>query len=174
MRRLLVALAFILPAGGALAAIGYSKFSHPKGDYTLEYPSDWKQSYGLQSLRLRPPGRTGSDVRVSIELFPAGKSSPKSIQDYISGLSAETAVKKVGKPAETTVSGLRSYRLEMTETAVLSDKYGPLPGPLREVHVLVPFEKDRYYVLKIEGLGRSYQKTLPEFERLVKNIKIRS
>ena len=174
MKAAVLTLTLLFPAGTVLGAIGYAKFSHPKGDYVLEFPSNWKQSYGLQSLGLRPRGRSGSDVRISVERFPAGKGSPESAEKYIKEiLKPVGVVKKLDARANTVVSGRASQRVALSETVVLKGKFGPIPGPMREIHVVVPIKKNGYYVLKIEGLGRTYQQALPEFERLVQHIKIR-
>jgi hypothetical protein len=169
MRRSLLTLLALCTAASASSAIGYSRFAHPKGDYAVEYPSDWKKTFGMQALRLAPPGEEGKTVKATIERYPFGKDSPATLEDFAKGLMEQTpAVKKLDSDAPADVAGRKARRLAFTETAALRTKQGDkLAGPMREIYILVP-TAGAYYVLKLAGIGKAFEKALPEFEHLVK------
>ncbi|HAH07046.1 MAG TPA: hypothetical protein DCM05_11065 [Elusimicrobia bacterium] len=169
MRRSSLALLTFCAAASAWAAIGYARFAHPKGDYAVEYPSDWKKSYGIQALRLAPPGKAGEQVKLTLERYPFGKESPATMADFARSLLEQVpSLKKLDSDVAADVAGRKARRLAFTETATLRTKQGDrLAGPMREVVLLVPVAKG-WYVVKLAGLGREYDKALPEFEHLVK------
>lgn len=168
MRALLLSL--LLCPAGARAAMDYARFSPPNAGFTLEYPSDWKRQPGLKTVRLRPAGRDGADVRVLVELRPLDKSEPATAKGYEASLSEQQAVKKIEKASDVDVDGRKGRRLSLLETAELKDRYGQkMPGPLKETHVIVPLKKG-YLVARIEGIGAAYDRALPEFDRLVSKL----
>ena len=156
------------------AAISYSTFAHPKGDYVIQYPSDWKRVFGIQSLGLKPQGADSSKAKISLELYPSGKKSPKTPKAFIAELLKQSkGVKKLETRGKITVAGKNAERLSLIETVPLKGEYGQiLPGPMKEIYVIVRFGKKKYYVLKLEGIGNAFQNVLPEFERIVQTIKL--
>lgn len=168
MRILALLAALALPAS---AAISYARFAHPRGEFALEYPSDWKRSVGVRTLHLRPKGRAGELVRVSVEQFPLAKSDPKTAAEYTASLlkSAE-GLKKVESRAAVKVAGRDAEKIVLIETAELKGKLGTkLPGPMREEVVIVPAEGG-YLVLKLTGMGGGLPAARAEFERLVSGV----
>lgn len=165
--------ALLLAAAPARAAIGYSQFKHPRGDYAFEFPADWKRSVGLQTLTLRPPGKKGELVRLSVERLPISRAEPQSASEYLTGLTNPgSRLKKVESRATVTAAGRPAERVALVETAELTGPHGEvLPGPLREVHVVVPDGK-AYYVLELSGVDPEFSKALPEFERLVAGFRL--
>lgn len=170
----LLLLAVLLLPGAARAAISYSKFSHPKGDFVLEYPADWKRTFGLEAVIVRPPGKPGESARVSLEGYPIDKKSPPTADAFAQSLlDGAKGLKKVEADAATTVSGKKARRIQLIETAELKGAYNTkLPGPLREVYLIVP-DGEKYFVLKLAGVGQPYLKALPEFERIASSLKLR-
>jgi hypothetical protein len=171
MRTAFAVLAAALCTASARAAISYTHFAHPKGDYALDYPSDWKRSLGLQAVSLRPPGRAGVGTGVALERYPFGKDSPKTPAAFIAGLKEDT-IKKVLSDQETTVAGRASRRIALEVTAELKGEYGQkLAGPRREVYIVMPAASDgSYYVLRLAGVGRSFEQALPEFDLIAKKL----
>ena len=169
MKRCALFVLALSSAACAWAAIGYSKFVHPKGDYAVEYPSNWKKSYGLQALRLTPPGREGERVKLTIERYPLGKNSPATPEAFAKDLMDQVpGIKKLDSDTAEELGGRKARKLAFTETADLRGKTGDkLPGPMKEIYLLVPVANS-YYVLKLAGIGEAFQKALPEFEHLVK------
>lgn len=170
MKALLAGIILSCAGGSALAALSYSRFAPPNAGFTLEYPSDWKRQPGLKTVRLKPAGRDGADVRVLVELRPLGKSEPADAKAYEASLAEQKAVKKIEASSDVDVDGRKGRRLSLVETAELKDSYGQkMAGPLRETHVIVPL-KSGYLVARIEGIGQAYDRALPEFDRLVSKL----
>ncbi len=164
-----VLLAFGSSAGAALA---YSKFSHPKGDFALEFPSAWQQTPGLRALMLRPAG-TNSGVGVILEGYPLGKNSAQTPKAYLEPvLEGVGRIKELREQKKATVAGRLAERVHVVWTAKRTGQYGEtLPGPKHEIHVVIPVKKG-FYVLRMEGVGASFEATLPEFERIVSTLKL--
>jgi hypothetical protein len=143
----------------AWAAIDYARFAHPAGDYVLEYPSHWKRSVALQEVNLHPPGKEADSVVISFSRFPVGISSPKTPQDFIARLKDPVG---------------RIKKLDAEETVALKGAYGQkLPGPVKEIHLVLP-QEGFYYALSLRGIGKAFEKALPEFERLGKTLKLKA
>ena len=155
-------------------AVGYSRFSHPKGDYVVDYPADWKQSIGLQSLRLRPSGKETYRTKVSIERYPLSKGDPPTAKQFIEKLlDKSTGLKKLEARKTVKVSGRDAERLEFVETKTLKGAYDqPLPGPLREIYIVIPLQH-AYYLLRLESIADAYVKTQPEFEKIAEKFQLR-
>ena len=134
MNMLRLAFLLVTAAAPAWGAISYSRFAHPKGDYLLEFPSDWRRSAGMEALWLRPPDREGSDVKIGLRLHPTFKSDAATPKDFIASLlSAVGEIKKLDSRSESTVAGRKAERLALTETEEYKDDFGQkLPGPMRE------------------------------------------
>lgn len=171
--RALLPAAALLAALPCAAALSYTRWAHPKGDYALEYPADWKRSVGLETLILHPPGRAGKLTTVTVEKHPLGKkeaSTPASFVDQLlkdaqglRRLDSRDAVKVAGKDAE---------RLVFTETTPLKGKLGTmLPGPMTEVVVVVPLAKG-FYALRMSGVGADFASARPEFDRLAAGLRL--
>lgn len=172
-RVLLLLAVFAAPAPPALGALSYERFSHPKGDYVVEYPADWKRSVGLETLKLRPAGAAGKLLRVSIEKHPLGSKDPAAPASYVADLlkSAE-GLRRLDARETIKVSGKDAERLTLTETLALKGKLGTrLPGPMTEVVVVVPFGKG-FYALRLTGMGADLAAARPEFDRLVAGLKL--
>jgi hypothetical protein len=161
----------LLACAAANAAIGYTHFAHPKGDYALDYPSDWKRSLGGQALFLRLPGPTGKGTGVALERYPFGKGSPKSPEAFIAGLKSDP-IKKVDAESAVTVAGRKATRLSLTVTVELKGEFGEkLPGPRREVYIVLPAAADgSYFVLRLAGVGKAFDQALPEFDRIASKL----
>ena len=172
MKNQLVA-AFLLTAALPLrAALDYTRYEHPRGDYSVEYPSNWKLSYGIQTVWFRPVARKDVVAKTSMARYPINKNDPVTPKDFLARIKKNAApIKKVTAERDLTVSGLAATRLELTETVQLSRRHQPLPGPLREVYVVLPRGGD-YYVLKLEGIGAAFEEALPEFERMVGTLRL--
>lgn len=169
MTRLLLAL--LLAAPPAFGAIGYAAFRHPRGDYSLEYPSDWKRTVGVETVSLRPPGKKGDRVRLTLERRPVGKEEAPTASSYVAALEKDP-LKKVEARAAVKVAGLPAERLALVETAELYGKHGQaLDGPMREA-VVVLAQGEGYLVVKLAGVGDEFAKALPEFDRLVAGLKL--
>lgn len=163
---LLLAVLLSAPAEGAR---GYSVFTHPKGEYTVEYPKDWRTIVGDETLSLRPPGRKGNQVRVLLEYRPAAESTADLVKDYVADLSDDPLTKVVERLTQR-VAGRMAERL----SRVASDAAGrrePADGPMREEIVVVPGRRGAL-VVRLAGVGDEYAKTLPEFERIVARLKL--
>ena len=167
MRYLLLLAAALAPAA-ALAAIDSTRYAHPGGAYALTYPSDWKRTMGLQALVVRPPGPAGKQASVTLERYPLGKDSPATPQGFETALRVDVGrIKKLDSEGEATVAGRKARRVALTMTANLKTSLGtPLPGPRREVYLILPKEGDYYYVLKLVGVGAAFDAALPEFDRI--------
>lgn len=165
----------LLLSAPAWSAIAYSHFAHPKGDYLIEYPADWKRSYGIQTFSLRPPGQADATVKVSLELYPYGKNSPQTPDLYIAELIEPVGrIKRLDSRQTIIIAGIKTERLAFTETVELKGKYGEkILGPLSEVYLVLPL-KDCYYVLKLQGVGESFKKALPEFERIAQKLQVKA
>ncbi len=172
MRCLFLSLAVLSLVGASQGAIAYTRFIHPKGDYVIEYPSNWKKSYGLQTVSLRPPGRDGKKARISLGRYPLGKATPPGPEDFERELLTQVGkLKKLDSQAALELSGRKGRRLALTETVELTGQYGQrLAGPLREVYIILPLDASAYYVLKLEGIGEAFAGALPEFERLAQKL----
>lgn len=169
MSRLLIAL--LLAAPPAFGAIGYAAFRHPRGDYSLEYPADWKRTVGVETVSLRPPGKKGDRVRLTLERRPVGKEEAPTAASYVAALAGDP-LKKVEARSAVTVAGLPAERLALVETAELYGKHGQaFDGPLREA-VVVLAQGEGYLVVKLAGVGDEFAKALPEFDRLVAGLKL--
>lgn len=166
-----LALAASLTGAARAAAIGYTHFAHPKGDYAIDYPSDWKRSLGLQAVSLRPPGRLGTGTGVALERYPFGKDSPKTPEAFVAELKADT-IKKVESEKQVEVAGRKAARLALTVTAELKGDFGQkLAGPRREVYVVLPASSDgSYFVLRLAGVGAAFDAALPEFDRIAAKL----
>ncbi len=171
MRRFL---ALLLVSAPAWSAVGYSRFAHPRGDYALEYPSDWKRTFGIEALVMRPPGKSGENARVSLEGYPIDKKSPKDARAFAERLLAEAQkLKKVESDASATVDGVAARRITLIETVAPKGSYGQkLPGPLREVYVIVP-AGGHYFVARLAGVGDTFARAAPEFDRIVGSLKLK-
>ncbi len=170
-------LAFLVLAGlaavaPALGALSYERFRHPQGDYVVAYPSDWKSSVGIETLKLRPGGAAGKLVRVSIEKHPLGSQEPATPAAFIADmLKSAEGFKRLDARDTIQVSGKDAERLTLTETTALKGKLGTrLPGPMTEVVVVVPFGTG-FYALRLTGMGGGLAAARPEFDRLVSGIK---
>jgi hypothetical protein len=160
-------------AAPSFAALSYDRFSHPKGDYVVEYPSDWKRSIGIETLRLRPAGTAGGLTRVSIEKHPLGVKDPATPADFVAALLKDAeGVRKLDARETIKVAGRDAERLTFTETAALKGKNGTyLPGPMSEIVIVVPFQKG-YYALRLSGMGDGLAGARPEFDRMVSGLKL--
>ena len=172
MRFLLVLAVLPLTAAASQAAIAYTRFEHPKGDYVIEYPSDWNKSYGLQAVSLRPPGLAGKTARVSLERYPLGKNTPAKPDDFEKELLSQVGtLKKLDSQSSVDMAGRKARRLVLRETAAIPGRQGQhLAGPLREIYVILPFGAAAYYVLKLEGIGEAFTKALPEFDLMARKL----
>lgn len=163
------ALLVLLAAAAAASAAGIdsARFSPPAGDYSVEYPSAWRKSFGMRTLGLRPPGQDGKQLRFRLEEHDGDAKA------FVEGLAAKaSAVKKLDARTEATVAGLKASRLEFVETVPLKSRVGgPLPGPAREVFYVVPREKG-FLVLAWEGFGEGARRRLPELEKIVASLKL--
>lgn len=167
----LAATALLLAATPASAALSYQRFVHPRRDYAIEYPSDWKRSVGIETLKLRPPGRAGQSLRLSIEKRPLGSREPATPAAFIDDLLKRARhVRRLESRDTVKVSGRDAERLVLTETAPLRDGLGtPLRGPVTEVIVVVPFGKS-FYALRLIGAGSDLPVARREFDRLVAGL----
>ena len=162
----------LLAPAAAFAAIDTTRYAHPRGEYALSYPSDWKRSMGLQALLMRPPGPTGRQVSVTLERYPLGKGSPATPQGFETELRADVGkIKKLDEEGAATVDGRKARRVGLTTTAALKTSYGvPLPGPRRELYLILPKEGEYYYVLKLVGVGAAFEQAVPEFDRIASGL----
>lgn len=172
MRHLLLAMAVLPLASAARGAIAYTRFAHPKGDYVIEYPSNWKKSYGLQTVSLRPPGLDGKKAKVSLGRYPLGKGTPVKPEDFEKELLAQVGtLKRLDSQTSIDFAGHKVHRLALTETVALTGSYGRrLTGPLQEVYVILPVDNSAYYVLKLEGIGDAFAIVLPEFDLITQKL----
>lgn len=168
------ALLLLLACGSAWSAIDYSRWSHPEGDYVIEYPSDWKRSVAMQAVNLQPPGKEGDSAVVSFERYPLGKGSPKTAKSYVKELLDPVGkIKKLDSRESVTVAGVKTDKIVLEGTKELKGPYGQtLPGPVKEVHLVVP-QKGFYYDLSLRGVGKSFDQALPEFDRIAKTLKLK-
>lgn len=170
MRNPLAALLLLLGAASALAAVDSESFSHPKGDYALQYPVGWKRGYGVQSLILRP-GTKAPAVRFHIERHGAAgdKSSPADYEKQLR--SRMPSARKLLGESVASVGGKPARRLEFVETKPLKGPYkAPLAGPMREVYLVVPLEK-AYYVLYWEGYGEDADRYFRDCEQIASSVR---
>jgi hypothetical protein len=170
--RLLLSLALGV-AAPASAALSYQRFAHPKGDYTLEYPADWKRSVGIETLKLSPPGRTGKLLRLSVEKHPLGRGEAATPSAYIDGLLKDAqGLRSLDSRDTIKVAGRDAERLVLTDTTPLAGKLGTrLAGPMTEIVVVVPLGKG-FYALRMTGVGDDFAAARPEFDRLVAGFKL--
>lgn len=173
MRGLLLA-ALCLGAVRASASIDSTRFAHPRGDYAFEYPSGWKRSVGLQAVLVRPPGEAGRLASVTLERYPLGKKSPETPEAFERELRADVGkIKTVDQEGEESVSGRKAKRLQLTTTAALKGEFGVrLPGPHKELYLILPKEDGFYYVLKLVGAGEAFDAAVPEFGRIARSLKL--
>lgn len=171
----LLVLAGLSAAPPALGALSYERFRHPQGDYVVAYPSDWKRSVGIETLKLRPDGAAGKLVRVSIEKHPFGSKEAATPEAFIAEmLTSAEGFKRLDARDTIKVSGKDAERLVLTETTALKGTLGTLlPGPMTEVVVVVPFGKG-FYALRLTGTGGGLAAARPEFDRLVAGLKLGS
>ncbi|HAM35921.1 MAG TPA: hypothetical protein DEB40_08200 [Elusimicrobia bacterium] len=155
------------------AAISYSKFVHPGGDYILEYPASWRTSLGLQTLNIRPPGKDKTRVKVSMEFYPLAKEDAQTAEAFIARIKSQwTGIKKLESQAPAEVSGLKAEKIVFMETKPLRGRYGEkIAGPLKEVFYILPFGRG-YYVLKLSAVADAFPRALPEFEHLLQNLQL--
>ncbi len=172
MKRLFLVLTVLTLAAPAWSTIAYSRFTHPKGDYVIEYPSNWNKSYGLQTVSLRPPGLDGKTARVSLERYPLGKNTPAKPEDFEKELLSQVGtLKKLESQASVDMAGRKARRLSLSETSAIPGRQGQhLAGPLREIYFILPFSGTAYYVLKLEGIGEAFAKALPEFDLMARKL----
>ncbi|MBI5624255.1 MAG: hypothetical protein HY924_10780 [Elusimicrobia bacterium] len=167
-------LAVLLLALPAAAAVDYAKYQHPKGDFVLEYPSDWKRYFGMQTVWLEPPARE-SRAKVGLELHPYGKETAKAAEFAEQLMKAVGEIKKLDTRAQAKVGGFPAERLAFTETLERKGPYGQkMPGPMQEVFYVVPVAADWFYVLKLQGIGEPFKKALPEFERMAQKLVLKA
>jgi hypothetical protein len=167
-------LAALVLAAPGWAAVDYAKYKHPKGDFVLEYPSDWKRYYGMQTLWLEPPARE-SRAKVGLELHPYGKETSRASEYTAELVKAAEELKKLDSRAEAKVGGLAAERLAFTETLERKGAYGQkMPGPIQEVLYVVPVAPEWFYVLKLQGIGEPFVKALPEFERMAQKVLLKA
>ena len=174
MRRLLAAVLLAsAAAGSAAAALDYTRWAHPKGDYSLEYPADWKRSVGLETLILHPPGRNGKLVSLNVEKHPLGAKDAATPAAFVEALLKDAqGLRRLDSRDTVKVGGRDAERLVFTETKPLKGKLGTmLPGPMTEVVVVVPFGK-AYYAARLTGVGADFAAARPEFDRLVSGLKL--
>lgn len=167
------ALLAILLSGVGSAAIDHARFRHPAGDYALEYPARWKRSAGIQTLLLRPAGAAGDRTRVSLERYPVNRGDPRSAEQYV-GATMESlgGISKLERDETVSVAGVDARRLWLSETVKLRGAYGEaLPGPLRSVIAIIP-SADKFFVLKLEAIGKDFDATLPAFEAIARSLRI--
>ena len=161
---------FVLVAVAATASatgIDSTRLSPPAGDYSIEYPSAWRKSFGRRTILLRPPGQDGKQLRFRLEEHDGDAKA------FAEGLAAKSStVKKLDSRTEATVAELKASRLEFVETVPLKSRFGgPLPGPAREVFYVVPRGKG-FLVLAWEGFGEGARRRLPELEKIVTTLKL--
>lgn len=168
---LVILLAAALPS---FAAIAYETFSHPGGDYSFEYPADWKQTFGMEAVHLAAPGVNGRLCRIGIERYPLGVKDPQTPALFIDDAMQFTpAVRKLAARDTIKVSGRDVERLIFIDTVRLKGPKGTiLPGPKTEVDVIVP-QKKGYYVLSLIATGSELASARREFDRLVAGIHFR-
>lgn len=172
MKRLLLSL-LLLCAVPASAAILYSRFSHPTGDYVIEYPAHWKRSLGLQAVYLHPAGKLAPQALISLERYPLGKDSPRTPEDFEKDLRKDLGfVKKLESEGSKEISGVRARRLVMTMTDDSRPVRDPSGGRYKEIVVILPLRGGFYYVLKLAGVGRGFEKALPEFEKIIGRLRL--
>lgn len=154
-------------AAASAAGIDSTRFSPPAGDYSIEYPSAWRKSFGMRTLWLKPPGQDGKQLRFRLEEHDG---DAKAFAESLEAKSSE--IKKLDSRAEAAVAGLKTSRLEFVETVPLKSRFGgPLPGPAREVFYVVPRQKG-FLVLAWEGFGEGARRRLPELEKIVASLKL--
>jgi hypothetical protein len=170
-----VLLAVLFLAAPCRAAVDYTQYKHPKGDFVLEYPSDWKRYYGMQTVWLEPPSRESRAV-IGLELHPYGKAEARTAAEFTAEMmKGEGAIKKLDSKAEAKVGSLKAERLAFTETIERKGAFGQkMPGPMQEVFFVVPVGKEWFYVLKLRGIGEPFQKVLPEFERIAQKLELKA
>lgn len=165
----LLAAALLLPSC-LWAAIGYSRYAPKGAGFSFEYPADWKRQPGLQTVLLKPAGKEGASARVTIERRPLTKGEGMTAKDYVASLEKLEGVKAIQDRKPVEVAGRQAERLALAETADLKDRYGQkLPGPQKEVHVVVPLKRG-YLVVKVEGVEPAFSRVLPEFDRIVSKL----
>jgi|SRR5579859_5378530 len=172
-RALLAASGALLWASAAPAALAYTRFAHPRGDYSLEYPSDWTRSVGIETLKLSPPGEPGKLLRLSVEKHPIDKREAATPAAFIDGLIKESAgLRRLDSRDTIKVAGRDAERLVLTETAALAGRLGTaLAGPMTEVVVVVPLAKG-FYAVRMSGIGADFASARPEFDRLVSRLSL--
>jgi hypothetical protein len=162
----------LVAASPCFGALSYERFAHPKGDYVLDFPSDWKRSVGMETLHLRPSGIAGKLVEVSVEKHPLGREAATPAEFIAALLKDAKGLRRLDARDSIQVSGRDAERLTLTETRVLKGAYNTtLPGPMTETVVVVPFGKS-FYVLRLRGVGHDLVAARPEFERLVSGFKL--
>jgi hypothetical protein len=174
MKRWAAAAAAVLCAAApAFSALSYSSFAHPKGEFAFEYPSNWHKSLGLEMLALRPPGRDGKTVRVTVASYPFGKDSPPTPAAYVAKLLVDAqGLKKLERRDKVKTAAGDAERLELLETKTLRGQFGTtLPGPMRQLYVVVP-RGAGYLVLALEGVGDGFTRARAEFDHLVATLKL--
>ena len=121
---------------------------------------------------MRPPGPTGKQVSVTLERYPLGKGSPATPASLEKELRADVGrIKKLDAEGTATVAGRKARRLALTTTAVLKTSYGEtLPGPRRELYLILPKEGEYFYVLKLIGVGTAFEQAVPEFDRIAAGL----
>lgn len=161
----------VLVAAPAWGAKGYAVYSHPKGVYSVEFPAEWRQVEGTDTLSLRPPGRRGNQVRVLLEYRPAGKADAARVKDFVADLERDPLTKVVERLTQR-VAGRMAERVSRVEAAAAgsTDASG---GALRESIVVVPGRLGTL-VVRLAGVGDEFAKTLPEFERLLSRLTLAS
>lgn len=144
----------------------YQRFVHPRGEYVLEYPNGWGESYGLQTLILQPADR---QTRVSIGRYPIERGDSATAEAYIAEelRQAKEFRKRINGRDTLMVAGREAERLVLSETVELQGWKGEkLPGPMVEVIVVVP-QAQGYYVLRLATIGEAFDRIRPAFDRIV-------
>lgn len=153
------------------AALSYERFAHPKGDYSLEYPSGWKRSVGMETLRLHPAGAAGKLLTLTVEKHPLNKKEAATPAGFIDQLLKDAqGLRHLDSRDTIKVSGKDAERLQFTETTPLKGKMGTmLAGPMTEVVVVVPFGKG-FYAVRMTGIGADFASARPEYDHLVSGL----
>ena len=159
-------LAVLLAAIGAGASgLDRARVSPPGTDWSLEFPTGWRKSYGRRTVILRPSGRDERAVRFRLEEHGG---DPKAFADRLAASAGK--LKRLESRESRELAGREGERLEFVETQTLPGRYGALPGPLREVYHVVPRPRG-FLVLAWEGFGSEYERRKPELESIAGSLR---
>jgi hypothetical protein len=158
------AVLFIFFATKALAAD--STFNHPLGDYSVSYPSSWKQGIGVfQMLTLTAPDHMS---QITIARYHTAAGEPQTPEAFVANLLREAEnLKRLDARDTVVVSDRKADRLFLSEIVELKDTRGlPIRREMDEV-VVVPFRNPAFYVLTLRAFGSDvFQRTQVEFEHV--------